>query len=240
MSQKVLITGATGGIGFAIAKAFIANGDEVCISGSSDEKLQNLSKEIGAKCFLKCNLKDFSEVENLCEKASQMLGGLDVVVCNAGITNDKISIKMSVEDFQEVLNINLTANFILNKAATRLMAKNKYGRIINMASIIGQIGNIGQVNYSASKGGLISMTKSFAREYAKKGVTVNAVAPGFVETPMTSKMTEETLSEMLKSVPIGRQGKPEEVAHAVLFLASPMASYITGTTININGGMLMV
>lgn len=240
MSQKILITGATGGIGAVIAKSFIANGDEVCVSGSNEEKLSKFAKELGIKHFVKCDLSNHLEVENLCEKSSDLMGGLDVVVCNAGITNDKLSIKMSVEDFEKVINVNLTANFIINKTATRLMAKNKYGRVINMASIIGQIGNIGQANYAASKGGLIAMTKAFAREYVKKGVTVNAIAPGFVETQMTEKMTEEALSNMLQHVPMARQAKPEEIAHGVLFLASPLASYITGSTLNINGGMLMI
>lgn len=238
--KKVLITGATGGIGRAIVKAFLDNGAIVLASGTSDEKLENLKNELNHKNLnvLKCDLSNKIEAENLPSKANTILSGLDVVICNAGITKDQLSMRMSADDFSSVLDVNLIANFLINKTSATIMRKAKtQGAIINMASIIGLIGNVGQANYAASKAGLIGMTKSLAREYAKSGITFNCVAPGFIETEMTAKIPQNILEEMLKNVPMQRQGKPEEVAKAVLFLAN--SSYITGETLNINGGLLM-
>lgn len=237
--KKVLITGATGGIGQAIVSAFLKEGAIVCASGSNQNKLSELSNHNSLIKTIQCDLSNTEEVKNLIKKTHELLDGLDILVCNAGITKDNLSLRMSLEDWQKVIDINLTSAFILNKEAAGVMRKQKYGRVINMASIIGLMGNVGQVNYSASKAGLIGMTKSFAREYASYNITFNAVAPGFVATEMTAKIPEEILHKMLENVPLKRQGDANEIAHGVLFLADENSSYITGETLNINGGLLM-
>lgn len=239
--QKVLITGATGGIGSSIAKLFAEQGAIVGLSGTRKEKLEKLANEINSKTFLyECNLSNDESVSELFDKADTEMGGIDILVCNAGITKDNLSIRMSNEDFDSVLNLNLRSTFILNRNAIKKMMKRKYGRIINISSIVGIMGNPGQANYCASKAGMIGMSKSMAIEVASRGITINCIAPGFIETPMTDVLTEDQKNKMLSAIPVGRMGQAKEIASTVVFLASKEASYITGQTIHVNGGMLMV
>jgi 3-oxoacyl-[acyl-carrier protein] reductase len=243
--KKALITGASGGIGIAIAECFLECGCNVFLTSSSEQKLQNLvtnlkerfsNSQIEYQAF---NLSKTEEVEKIVDIASQKMSGLDVVICNAGVTKDCLAIRMKYEDWQDVIDINLTANFVINKNAAKHMIKQKYGRIINISSVVGLTGNIGQINYVASKAGLIGMTKSLAIEVASRGITVNCIAPGFIQTEMTDKMSETAKSAILGKIPMGYYGKPRDVANICIFLASEEASYITGQTIGVNGGMFM-
>jgi 3-oxoacyl-[acyl-carrier protein] reductase len=232
-----LITGASGGIGAAIAKLLHNLGAHVYISGSNEQKLQNLGKELGDRYTIRvCNLSD----SNACAELITAIDKLDILVCNAGITKDTLSIRMKDEDFDSVIDVNLKANFILNREAIKKMMRNRYGRIINISSVVGVSGNPGQANYCASKAGLIGMSKSLAQEVASRGITINCVAPGFIESSMTDVLTADQREIIMRKIPQQLLGKPEDVANAVAFLASPLASYITGQTIHVNGGMLMV
>ncbi|AFC70276.1 3-oxoacyl-[acyl-carrier-protein] reductase [Rickettsia amblyommatis] len=232
-----LITGASGGIGGAIARLLHKLGSHVIISSSNEEKLKSLGKVVKDNYTIEvCNLADKAECSNLISKASK----LDILVCNAGITSDTLAIRMKDEDFDKVIDINLKANFILNREAIKKMIQHRYGRIINISSIVGISGNPGQANYCASKAGLIGMTKSLSYEVATRGITVNAVAPGFIKSDMTDKLNEQQREAIVQKIPLGTYGMPEDVANAVAFLASDQASYITGQTIHVNGGMLMV
>lgn len=232
-----LITGASGAIGGAIAKLLHKLGSHVIISGSNEEKLKALGNILKDNYTIEvCNLTNVEECNGLIARASK----LDILVCNAGITSDTLAIRMKDEDFNKVIDINLKANFILNREAIKKMMTSRYGRIINMASIVGVSGNPGQVNYCASKAGLIGMTKSLAYETATRGITVNAVAPGFIKSDMTDKLNEKQKEAISQKIPLGTYGMPEDVAYVVAFLASDQASYITGQTIHVNGGMLMV
>jgi len=232
-----LVTGASGAIGNASAKRLHALGANLVISGTNIEKLEKLKQELGSNVAVRsCDLHDLDD----CQKMVEELEKIDILVCNAGITRDMLSIKMSNESFEEVLNINLKASFVLNRTAIQKMIRAKYGRIINISSIVAVSGNPGQANYCASKAGLIGMTKSLAIEVASRGVTVNSVAPGFIESDMTNKLTDTQKEAILSRIPFKTMGAPEDVANAVAFLASDMASYITGQTIHVNGGMLMV
>ena len=243
LGKKALVTGASGGIGSKIVEHFLEAGASVCIVGSNEEKLIIFKKLLQEKSYqgniehMICDLKDILSVEKLCTEAHKTLNGLDILVCNAGITKDALSIRMKNEDWQEVINVNLTANFILNREACKLMVKQKYGRIVNIASVVGITGNAGQANYSASKGGLISMSKSIAQEFAPRGITVNVVAPGFIETAMTEILPDSIKEQIKTRIPMGKQGESEDIASAVLFLASEEAKYITGCVLNVNGGM---
>jgi 3-oxoacyl-[acyl-carrier protein] reductase len=241
--KKVLITGAAGGIGSVVAKEFSKQGAVVILSGTSneDEKLKKLSSELSNKSYIyTCNLLNEQETVELFNKADEETGGIDVLVCNAGITKDGLAMRMKNEDFELVLNINLRATFILTREAIKRMMKRRYGRIINIASIVGVTGNPGQANYSASKAGIIAMSKSIAAEVASRGITVNCIAPGFIETPMTAVLTEEQKNAMVSRIPVGKMGMPLDVANGILFLASEEAAYITGQTLHINGGMAMI
>lgn len=232
-----LITGASGGIGGAIARLLHKLRSHVIISGSNEEKLQSLGNALKDNYTIEiCNLANKEECSNLISKASK----LDILVCNAGITSDTLAIRMKDEDFDKVIDINLKANFILNREAIKKMMQDRYGRIINISSIVGISGNPGQANYCASKAGLIGMTKSLSYEVATRGITVNAVAPGFIKSDMTDKLNEKQREAIVQKIPLGTYGMPEDVANAVAFLASDQASYITGQTIHVNGGMLMV
>lgn len=235
--NNVLVTGASGGIGRAIVKLMHKLGAHVYISGSNLEKLEVLGKELGSNYTIKqCNLRDASACNALLDDIEK----LDVLVCNAGITKDNLAIKMTDEDFDEVINVNLKAGFILNRAAIKKMMRMRYGRIINIASIVGVSGNPGQANYCASKAGLIGMTKSLALEVASRGITINAVAPGFIESSMTESLTDVQKDAIMQKIPSKALGKPEDIAYAVAYLASPLSNYVTGQTIHINGGMLLV
>lgn len=231
------VTGASGDIGSAIAKQLHMLGAHVYISGSNMGKLETLGAELGDNYTIKqCDLSDSSA----CAKLLDDIEKLDILVCNAGITKDGLSIKMSEDDFNSVIDINLKANFILNQAAIKKMMRARYGRIINMASVVAVAGNPGQANYCASKAGLIGMTKSLAIEVASRGITVNVVAPGFIASNMTEALNEAQKEAIMQKIPLKSFGKPEDIANAVTFLASPLSSYVTGQTIHVNGGMLMV
>lgn len=239
--KKALVTGASGGIGKDIVKTFHAQGATITISGTNKEKLSALKKELGDNIFIKeCDLSNQTAVENLTQEAADVMGGLDIVVCNAGITRDNLLMRMKNEDFSEVIKINLEASFIINKSAVKLMMKNRWGRIINISSVVGVTGNPGQANYCASKAALIGMSKSIAQECASRNITVNCIAPGFIKTPMTDKLNDEQQQKILNSIPCRKMGEGTDIAAAATFLASEEANYITGQTIHVNGGMLMV
>lgn len=236
--KAALITGATGGIGGAIAKTLHEAGAKVILSGTRMEVLEQLQNTLGKRAeILQCNLLDSTSVESLFSKAEEAFGPVDILVCNAGITRDQLIMRMKNEDWDSVLAVNLTALFKLNRAAVTQMIKRRYGRIINISSVVGFMGNTGQSNYAAAKAGIIGMSKSIALEVASRGVTVNAIAPGFIATPMTDIINEAMKQKIAESIPMKRIGTPEEVASAVLFLASAEAGYITGATLDINGGM---
>ena len=243
--KKVLLTGATGGIGRAICELFIKNNAELFITDMLDSSLEKLTVELkeiksDAKiAYCTCDLSNEDDIINLVKTANEQMNGIDVVIGNAGMNIDTLTLKMSSEQWQKVINVNLTANFILSRECVKLMLKKRYGRIINMASVVGLTGNIGQANYSASKGGLISMTKCFAQEYASRGITANCIAPGFIETPMTLAMSEEARKVIADKIPMKKYGQPIDVANACLFLASDMSGYITGEVLSVNGGLLM-
>jgi 3-oxoacyl-[acyl-carrier protein] reductase len=240
-NKKALITGASGGIGAAIAKALVAQGASVAISGTRVEALEALNQELGgAAKILPCNLKDVAAVDALPKQAEEALGGLDILVCNAGVTKDGLAMRMSDEQWQDVIDINLTATFRLNRGVLRNMMKQRSGRIINIASIVAVMGNPGQANYCASKAGMIGMSKSLAQEVASRGITVNCVAPGFIKTRMTDALNDEQKARITNNIPAARFGLPEDIAGGVAFLASDAAAYVTGQTLHINGGLLMV
>ncbi|MGN1091961.1 MAG: 3-oxoacyl-[acyl-carrier-protein] reductase [Alphaproteobacteria bacterium] len=239
--KTALVTGAAGGIGRAIVKALHNQGATVAITDMNKEVLDKMVNDLGCRAFAyEANLTDGESVKNLVKNATADMGKIDILVNNAGITKDGLSMRMTDEMFEKVLDINLQAPFMLMRAVVMGMMKNHFGRIINMASIVGETGNAGQANYAASKGGLIAMTKSVAAEVASRGITANCIAPGFVKTPMTDVLPEEVKQKMFASIPMGQLGEPEDIAHAVVFLASDEARYITGHTINVNGGMAMI
>lgn len=239
--KKVLIVGATGGIGSALTKTFAEAGAILGLATRDEEELNKLSSELSVKNYKYIvDLSDLKGLEEFIEKADQEMGGIDIMLCNAGITKDSLSMKMKTEDFQKVIDINLTSTFILNRDMAKKMMKRKYGRIINTASIVGVMGNPGQANYVASKAGMIGMTKSIALEYASRGITINCIAPGFIKTPMTDVLTDDQKNAMLSRIPEGKFGLPQDIANTAIFLASDEANYITGQTIHVNGGMLMV
>jgi len=239
--KTALITGASGGIGGAIAKALHSAGATVGLSGTRVEPLQALATELGERAHvLPCNLGDAEAVVALPKQAIEAMGALDILVNNAGITRDQIFMRMSDEEWAQVLDVNLTSSMRLCRGVMRPMMKARWGRIINISSIVGATGNPGQANYAASKAGLVGMTKSIAYEVASRGITANAVAPGFIATAMTDKLTDDQKDKINAQIPAARMGNPEEIAAAVLYLASPEAAYVTGTTLHVNGGMAMI
>lgn len=239
--KKALVTGATGGIGGAIARALHMQGASVALSGTRKEALEALATELGSNSpVLPCNLSDVQAVEALADEAEKALDGLDILICNAGVTRDNLALRMKNEDFTDVLNINLVSTFILNRSAIKKMIRKRFGRIINIASVVGVSGNPGQANYVASKAGMIGMSKSLAAETASRNVTVNCIAPGFIATAMTDALNDTQRENILKNIPCGKMGTPEDIAASAVFLASEQAGYITGQTIHVNGGMLMV
>jgi len=239
--KTALITGATGGIGAAIAHALHAQGATVALSGTRSEVLDGLTKQFAARShsFL-CDLAKPEEVEKLVPLAEAAMGSLDILVNNAGITRDMLALRMKDEDWAAVLDVNLTAAFRLARAALRGMMKRRFGRIIGITSVVGVTGNAGQANYAASKAGMIGLSKALAQEVASRSITVNCVAPGFIETAMTGALNEKQKEAILGSVPAGRLGAPAEVAAAVVYLASAEAAYTTGQTLHVNGGMAMI
>ena len=239
--KTALITGASGGIGGEIAKSLHAAGATVAISGTRLEPLQALAAELGDRAhILTCNLSDGEAVAALPKRAAEAMGEVDILVNNAGVTRDNLFMRMSDDEWSSVLNINLTSTMRLCKGVLRGMMKARWGRIINVSSIVGATGNPGQANYAASKAGVVAMSKSLAYEVATRGITVNCLAPGFITTAMTEKLTDDQKSAILTQVPAGRMGTAGEIAAAALYLASEEASYITGATLHVNGGMAML
>ena len=239
--KTALITGASGGIGGAIAKALHGAGATVGLSGTRVEPLEALAAELGERAHvLPCNLSDPAAVDALTKDAAAAMGGLDILVNNAGITRDNLFMRMSDEEWASVLNVNLTATMKLCKGVMRGMMKARWGRIINIGSIVGSTGNPGQVNYAASKAGTVGLTKSIAYEVASRGITANVVSPGFIATAMTDKLNDDQKAAINGKIPAARMGAPEEIAAAVLYLASPEAGYVTGSTLHVNGGMAML
>lgn len=235
-----LVTGASGGIGGEIAKSLHAAGATVGLSGTRVEPLEALAAELGDRAHvLPCNLSDAAAVEALNKQAVEAMGAVDILVNNAGITRDNLFMRMSDEDWQSVIDVNLTSTMKLCKGAIRGMMKARWGRIINVSSVVGATGNPGQANYAASKAGMVGMSKSLAYEVASRGITVNCVAPGFITTAMTDKLTDDQKSGILTNVPAGRMGDANEIAAAVVYLASAEAGYMTGATLHVNGGMAM-
>ena len=239
--KSALITGASGGIGGAIARALHGAGANVALSGTREESLNALSSELGENAHVTpADLLDTQSVEGLIGLAEEVIGGVDILVNNAGLTRDMLSMRLTDDDWQSVIDVNLTATFRLSRAVIRGMIKRRWGRIINIASVVGVTGNAGQANYAASKAGMIGMSKSMAQEVASRGITVNCVAPGMIVTAMTDVLSDNQKARILDVVPAGRLGESEEIAAGVLYLASKEASYVTGQTIHINGGMTMV
>lgn len=239
--KTALITGASGGIGAEIARILHGAGATVGLSGTRVEPLEALAAELGARAHvLPCNLSDMAAVEALPKQAAEVMGSVDILVNNAGITRDNLFMRMSDDEWQSVLNVNLTATFKLCKGVIRGMMKARWGRIVNISSIVGATGNPGQTNYAASKAGMVGMSKSLAYEVAGRGITVNAVAPGFIATAMTDKLTDDQKAGIMGQIPAGRMGEAHEIASAVLYLASTEAAYVTGTTLHVNGGMAML
>jgi len=240
--KTALVTGASGGIGGAIAKALHAQGATVCLSGTRREALEAVAAELGNERvhIVTANLSDAASVEQLAKEAEAALGSLDILVNNAGLTKDGLVLRMKDDDWQSVLDVNLSAAFRLCRAAVKGMMKRRVGRIINITSIVGVTGNPGQVNYAASKAGLIGMSKSLAQEVASRGITVNCIAPGFITSAMTDALNDDQKSKLLVNIPAGRMGQVEEIAAAAVYLASTEAAYVTGQTLHVNGGMAMI
>ncbi len=239
--KKALVTGATGGIGGAIAKALHGAGATVGISGRNEGKLAELAKELGDRVHVfAADLGTAEAVNDLVAKATETLGGIDILVNNAGLTRDNLSMRMKDEEWQEVLDVNLTAPFRLARAVQRGMMKQRFGRVINISSIVGTTGNPGQANYCASKAGMTGWTKAMAAEIASRGITVNCIAPGFIATAMTDALTDDQKARINATIPAGRMGSSEEIAAAALYLASDEAAYVSGQTLHVNGGMAMI
>ncbi len=239
--KSALITGASGGIGGAIAKALHSAGATVALSGTRLAPLEALAAELGSRAhILPCDLSNAEAVEALPKQAIEAMGAVDILVNNAGITRDQLFMRMSDDEWQSVLDVNLTSTMRLCRGVMRPMMKARWGRIVNISSIVGSTGNPGQANYAAAKAGLVGMTKSIAFEVASRGITVNAVAPGFIATAMTDKLTDDQKAAINTKIPAARMGKPEEIAAAVLYLASEESGYVTGSTLHVNGGMAMI
>ena len=238
-NKKILITGATGGIGGALVKKFISLGGSVFGTGTKSEKLDLLKKNNPNVKVEKFNLSEHNKIENFINKVISDLGGLDILINNAGVNMDNLSLRMKDDEWKKVIDVNLTSTFLLSKYSIKNMLKNKYGRVVNITSIVGHTGNLGQSNYSASKSGIIGMSKSLAIEYAKKNITVNCVSPGFIVSDMTEAIAEKVKTNLISRIPMAKLGTSEDVSNCVAFLSSDLASYVTGETIHVNGGMYM-
>ena len=238
--NNIIVTGATGGIGISIIKKLYDAGANILATGTKNEKLEQLKKNFENIKILKFDISQTNNLENFIEDATEQLEGkLDCLVNNAGITQDNLAIRMSLEEWKKVIDINLTSTFLISKFAIKKMLKNKKGKIINITSVVGHTGNLGQTNYTASKAGIIAMSKSLAMEYAKKNINVNCISPGFIKTAMTDKIDEKFKEVIISKIPSARLGEPEDVANAVIFLASTQSDYINGETLHVNGGMYM-
>jgi 3-oxoacyl-[acyl-carrier protein] reductase len=239
--KAALVTGASGGIGGAVARALHGAGASVALSGTREGPLEELAGDLGARAHvLPCNLADAQAVDALPKRAAEAMGAVDILVNNAGITRDNLFMRMTDAEWQEVLDVNLTSAFRLSRGVLRGMMKARWGRIVNVGSVVGATGNPGQGNYAAAKAGLVGMSKSLAHEVAGRGVTVNVIAPGFVATAMTDKLTAEQKEKILTQVPAGRMGEPSEIGASALYLASPEAAYVTGAVLHVNGGLAML
>ena len=238
-NKKIIVTGASGGIGNSIIEKLYDYGVNILASGTRVEKLEELKKKFDGIKILKFDMSQSDKIEDFIENASNELGGLDCIVNNAGITQDNLAIRMTIEEWKKVIDINLTSTFLMSKSAIKKMLKNKSGKIINITSVVGHTGNLGQANYTASKAGIIAMSKSLAIEYAKKNINVNCISPGFIKTAMTDKIDEKFKEIIISKIPSARLGEPEDIANAVLFLASDQSNYINGETLHVNGGMYM-
>ena len=238
-NKKILVTGATGGIGNALVKKFISLGGDVLATGTKADKLDEIKKNFPNIKVKKFDISEHSRIEEFIENVSLELGGLDILINNAGINADNLSLRMKDNEWKKVIDINLTSTFLLSKNSIKKMLKTKYGRIVNITSIVGHTGNLGQANYSAAKSGLIGMSKSLAIEYAKKNITINCVSPGFIVSSMTSNIAEKVKLFLTSRIPMGKLGTGEDVSNCVAFLSSEEAAYITGETIHVNGGMYM-
>ncbi len=238
-NKKILITGATGGIGNEIVKKFDSLGSTIVATGTNEDKLNNLKKRFPNIFVEKFKLDEHNKIEEFIDTINKKLDGIDVLVNNAGITLDNLSIRLTDENWKKVLDINLTSTFLMCKHSIKKMLKKKSGKIINITSVVGHTGNIGQANYSASKAGIVAFSKSLAIEYAKKNINVNCVSPGFIKTEMTDKISEEFRNSLIAKIPSGNLGTGDDVSNCVAFLASDMANYINGETIHVNGGLYM-
>ena len=238
-NKKILITGATGGIGNSLLEKFNSFGAKIVATGTNEEKLDKITKSFSNITVKKFDLSEHSKIQEFIEKIFSELNGIDVLINNAGINRDNLSLRLSEEEWKKVIDVNLTSTFLTCKFLIKKMLKQKKGKIINITSIVGHTGNIGQANYAASKAGIVAFTKSLALEYAKKNININCISPGFIETEMTAKIKDEHKQLLISKIPSGRLGKPEDVSNCAAFLASNLSDYITGETIHINGGMYM-
>ena len=238
--KNIIVTGASGGIGNSIIKKFHESGANILATGTRLEKLEKLKEKFDNVKIIKFDISQSEKIENFIENATSELGGsLDCIVNNAGITQDNLAIRMSIDEWKKVIDINLTSTFLLSKFSIKKMLKNKSGKIINITSVVGHTGNLGQANYTASKAGIVAMSKSLAIEYAKKNININCISPGFIKTAMTDKINEKFKDIIISKIPSARLGEPEDIANTVLFLASDQSNYINGETIHVNGGMYM-
>jgi 3-oxoacyl-[acyl-carrier protein] reductase len=238
-NKNIIVTGASGGIGNSIVEKLNDCGANVLASGTRLEKLEELKSKFNKIKILRFDIAQSDKIEEFIDNAANELGGLDCIVNNAGITQDNLAIRMSIDEWKKVIDINLTSTFLMSKFAIKKMLKNKKGKIINITSVVGHTGNLGQANYTASKAGLVAMSKSLAIEYAKKNINVNCISPGFIKTAMTDKIDEKFKEVIVSKIPSARLGEPEDIANAVLFLASENSNYINGETLHVNGGMYM-
>ena len=238
--KNIIVTGASGGIGNSIVKKLNESGANILATGTRIEKLEQLKKDFEKINILKFDISESEKIEEFIDDATKELGGsLDCIVNNAGITKDNLAIRMSLDDWKNVIDINLTSTFLMSKFAIKKMLKNKSGKIVNITSVVGHTGNLGQINYTASKAGIVAMSKSLSIEYAKKNINVNCISPGFIKTAMTDKIDEKFKETIISKIPSARLGEPDDIANAVVFLCSNQADYINGQTLHINGGMYM-
>ncbi len=239
-NKNVIVTGASGGIGSSVVEKLNEAGANILATGTKIEKLDQLKNKFDKIKIIKFDISNHDKIEDFIEEATESLGGnLDCIINNAGITKDNLTIRMSMDEWSKVIDINLTSTFLMSKFAIKKMLKNKSGKIINITSVVGHTGNVGQANYTASKAGIVAMSKSLAIEYAKKNINVNCISPGFINTNMTDKIDEKFKETIISKIPASRLGKPSDIANAVLFLASPISDYITGETLHVNGGMYL-
>ncbi len=237
--KKIIITGASGGIGNSIVDKLYQCGACILASGTRIEKLEHLKSKFEKIKILKFDISQSEKIEEFIDNASNELGGLDCIVNNAGITQDNLAIRMSIDEWKKVIDINLTSTFLMSKFAIKKMLKNKKGKIVNITSVVGHTGNLGQSNYTASKAGIVAMSKSLAIEYAKKNININCISPGFIKTAMTEKIDDKFKEMIISKIPSARLGEPEDIANAVLFLTSANSDYVNGETLHVNGGMYM-